>query len=151
MAGMSSVAAPGPLVDDFLCLALYRASRAMTAAYRPILADLGLTYPQYLVMALLWEDGAATVGQIGARLRLDSSTLSPLLKRLEGLGLITRRRSARDERSVQVDLTAAGTAMRAAASPVPARVCAQTGLAADDLPRLVAELRVLAEHLESTG
>ena len=67
----------------------------MTAAYRPILADLGLTYPQYLVMALLWEDGAATVGQIGAGLRLDSSTLSPLLKRLEGLGLITRRRSAR--------------------------------------------------------
>ena len=136
-------------VDEFLCLALYRASRAMTAGYRPILAELGLTYPQYLVMALLWEDGTLSVGRIGARLRLDSSTLSPLLKRLESLGLVLRRRSVTDERSVDIELTGSGSALRESARAIPAAVCESTGLPPQDLQRLVAELRVLSERLES--
>ncbi len=89
-------------LDDRLCLALYTASRAMTARYRPLLDDLGLTYPQYLVLVLLWEEGPRSVGQVGSRLSLESSTLSPLLKRLEAIGLLTRRRDPRDERAVTV-------------------------------------------------
>ncbi|UQX88028.1 MarR family transcriptional regulator [Jatrophihabitans telluris] len=136
------------VVDDFLCLALYRASRAMTAAYRPLLEALGLTYPQYLVMALLWESGPQSVGQIGRRLSLDSSTLSPLLKRLEGLDLLSRQRSAVDERSVEIALTASGAALRRKATGIPDAICAATGLGLNQLNELVGELRELASQLE---
>ncbi len=97
-----------------VCFALYAASRAMTDVYRPILDAVGLTYPQYLVLLVLWErDGdAPAVSELGAELRLDSGTLSPLLKRLEAVGLVVRRRSARDERRVEVELTDAGRALR---------------------------------------
>ncbi len=135
-------------VDEFLCLALYRASRAMTATYRALLADVGLTYPQYLVLALLWEDGSLTVGQIGQRLSLDSSTLSPLLKRLEALGLVSRTRSVADERSVNIELTEAGSGLRDRLRDVPSRICAATGLELADIHGLVAELRSLAGHIE---
>src|SRR4051794_37434353 len=91
-----------PLLDDRLCLALYNASRAMTARYRPLLDALGLTYPQYLVMVTLWEDGESSVRHIGERLRLDSGTLSPLIGRLEAAGLVARRRAASDQRSVLI-------------------------------------------------
>src|SRR4029077_10071780 len=87
-------------LDRHLCFALYSASRAMTAAYRPILTKLNLTYPQYLVLLVLWEEGRVTVGHLGERLQLDSGTLSPLLKRLEANGFVRRERSLDDERLV---------------------------------------------------
>ena len=136
-------------LDDRLCLALYTASRAMTARYRPLLAALGLTYPQYLVMVLLWEEGACTVGQIGARLRLESSTLSPLLKRLELIGLVSRTRDLDDERSVTVALTASGRALERGSPAVTKAVCEAAGLSLPQQAALVAQLRQLADELES--
>lgn len=138
------------LLDDRLCLALYTASRAMTARYRPELAALGLTYPQYLVMVLLWEDGAASVGQIGTRLRLESSTLSPLLKRLEAVGLVTRTRDGRDERSVTVEVTPAGRRVQERAAAIPDHMCHAVGLSAPGQAELVTELRRLASRLETS-
>lgn len=137
-------------LDDELCLALYTASRAMTARYRPILDPLGLTYPQYLVMSVLWEDGPTTVGGIGVRLHLESSTLSPLLKRLELLGFVARRRDDADERTVVIELTTSGKRLRTRARDVPTRICAATGMDADERATMVAELRELAERLSLT-
>ncbi|MEO9223340.1 MAG: MarR family transcriptional regulator [Mycobacteriaceae bacterium] len=134
--------------EEWLCLALYTASRAMTARYRPALAQLGLTYPQYLVMTALWEDGPCTVGQLGARLHLDSSTLSPLLKRLDGMGLITRSRDTRDERTVNVSPTPRGQALRSDATGIPAEICAATALPPAELGELVAQLQQLSTDLE---
>ena len=104
-------------LDDQLCFALYAASRAMTARYRPLLDAVGLTYPQYLVMVVLWDEGPSTVRELGERLRLDSGTLSPLLKRLEGSGLVARERRADDERSVLVTADARRAAGCATSSP----------------------------------
>src|SRR5690242_20597314 len=123
-----SIDSPQVLLDERLCLALYTASRAMTARYRPLLSELGLTYPQYLVMVLLWEDGESTVRRIGHRLSLESSTLSPLLKRLEAIGLLARVRNEQDERSVLVSLTPQGLALRDQAAEVPNEICAASGL-----------------------
>lgn len=137
-------------LDDRLCLALYTASRAMTARYRPALAALDLTYPQYLVMVLLWEQGACGVGAIGERLALASSTLSPLVKRLEMMGLVSRTRDVRDERSVVVGLTEQGRALHDRAQGVPAEICAATGMPLPDQAVLVAQLRALAARLEES-
>lgn len=131
----------GSLVTDDLvlrrqvCFALYAASRALTDVYRPILDEHGLTYPQYLVLLVLWERGedAPTVSELGARLRLDSGTLSPLLKRLEAAGLVVRTRSARDERRVEVGLTAQGRALRERMDEVPRQVARATGLTEAEL------------------
>src|SRR5919205_2563442 len=109
---MNRLPAPSVVLDDQLCFALYAASRAVTARYRPMLDSLGLTYPQYLVMMLLWESDHQTVGQLGSRLALDSGTLSPLLKRLTAAGLVTRPRPGEDERSVSISLTEAGRELR---------------------------------------
>ena len=109
---MTALPAPSVALDDQLCFALYAASRAVTARYRPMLDALGLTYPQYLVMMLLWESDHQTVGQLGSRLALDSGTLSPLLKRLTAAGLVTRHRRVEDERSVSIALTDEGRALR---------------------------------------
>lgn len=113
-----------------VCFALYAASRALTDVYRPILDEFGLTYPQYLVLLVLWErgDDPPTVSELGAALRLDSGTLSPLLKRLAAAGLVVRTRSARDERRVEVGLTADGAALRQRMTDVPMRVVCATGL-----------------------
>ncbi|MEV4202393.1 MarR family winged helix-turn-helix transcriptional regulator [Micromonospora globbae] len=131
------------MTDDLVlrrqvCFALYAASRALTDVYRPLLDAVGLTYPQYLVLLVLWErDGAApAVSEIGAELRLDSGTLSPLLKRLEEAGFVRRRRSTRDERRVEVELTDAGRALRDRVADVPARVAVSTGLTEADLVAL---------------
>ena len=105
---MTALPAPSVALDDQLCFALYAASRAVTARYRPMLDEIGLTYPQYLVMMLLWESDHQTVGQLGSRLALDSGTLSPLLKRLTAAGLVTRHRRVEDERSVSIALTDKG-------------------------------------------
>ncbi|GGO15850.1 putative transcriptional regulator, MarR family protein [Micromonospora parathelypteridis] len=121
-----------------VCFALYAASRALTDVYRPILDELGLTYPQYLVLLVLWErpDDAPTVSELGAELRLDSGTLSPLLKRLEGAGLVVRRRSARDERRVEVGLTEQGRALRQQVDEVPLQIARATGLGITELVAL---------------
>ena len=124
----TGAAAAGPVLDEQLCFALYTASRLVTRAYGPILAELGLTYPQYLTMIALWETGApASVSDLGARLRLDSGTLTPLLKRLQTQGLVTRVRDRTDERRVLVGLTPAGAALRTAACLVPDRMLERYG------------------------
>jgi DNA-binding MarR family transcriptional regulator len=116
-------------LENQLCFALYNASRAMTRAYGPLLADLGLTYPQYLAMLVLWEsDGPITVGDLGSRLHLDSGTLTPLLKRLAQLGFVQRDRDLADERRVLITLTAAGRELRDRAVDVPAQAFACFGL-----------------------
>ena len=125
-----------PRLDDQLCFALYSASRAVTAAYRPLLTELNLTYPQYLVLLVLWEEGRANVGRLCERLNLDSGTLSPLLKRLESVGYVTRERSTDDERRVEVVLTAAGKRLQTKASRVPERLMALSQMSPDELVSL---------------
>jgi DNA-binding MarR family transcriptional regulator len=137
-------------LEQRLCLALYTASRAMTARYRPSLADLGLTYPQYLVMVLLWETGPSSVTAIGQRLSLDSSTLSPLLKRLQAMDLVTRTRASSDERLMIIGLTERGTAMQAEAAHVAVDLCAATGLPLAEQFELVGRLRTLTDALDAS-
>lgn len=132
-------------LDSQICFSLQAASRAFNGVYRVILKDLGLTYPQYLVLLVLWEQGELPVKKLGEHLRLDSGTLSPLLKRLESAGLVRRERSARDERSVEVRLTEEGVALRARAVRVPVRIAAATGLE----PAEIAELRERLDQLTS--
>lgn len=115
-------------LDHQVCFSLHAASRAFGGVYRDALKGLGLTYPQYLVMLVLWEHGPQPVKVIGERLRLDSGTLSPLLKRLEAAGLVSRERSAEDERSVTVRLTEEGSDLRERALPVPLKILSATGL-----------------------
>lgn len=130
-----------------LCFALYQASRAMTAEYRPLLEALGITYPQYLVLLVLFEDGPSSVKHLGDRLGLDSGTLSPLLKRLEVRELVVRRRSASDERSVEVSLTERGEDLRERAGCVPAQLLADVDLAGYDLDGLRSTLQQLVVDL----
>lgn len=131
------------LLSEQACFALYSASRAVTDVYRPLLAELGLTYPQYLVLLTLWEAEPRTVRDVGAALALDYGTVSPLLKRLEGTGFVERRREARDERTVTVHLTDAGRALRDRVAHVPATIGCALGL--DDRARreLIVLLRTL--------
>ncbi|VVE10331.1 Organic hydroperoxide resistance transcriptional regulator [Pandoraea horticolens] len=114
-------------LEEQLGFALYSASLAMTKAHKPMLDRLGLTYSQYLVMIVLWEQDDIAVNQLGARLGLDSGTLTPLLKRLEIMGLLTRRRGEADERQVFIDLTSRGVNLRREARLVPAQIQAVTG------------------------
>ncbi|MCA3187400.1 MAG: MarR family transcriptional regulator, partial [Cupriavidus sp.] len=109
-------------LDQQLCFALYSTSLAMTKVYKPILGELGLTYPQYLVMLVLWEHDEVSVSELGGRLTLDSGTLTPLLKRLEAAGFVRRSRDAGDERRVLVSLTDAGRDLRNAAAGIPERL-----------------------------
>jgi len=139
-------------LDERLCLALYTASRAMTARYRVALSRLGLTYPQYLVMVLLWEAGTCSVGGIGQRLSLDSSTLSPLLKRLQAMDLVTRKRAVEDERQMNIGLTARGRQLREEAAHVTVDICEATGVGVAEQLELVSTLRELTTQLDaSTG
>jgi DNA-binding MarR family transcriptional regulator len=140
--------AGSPLLDDQLCFALYAAQRAVTAAYRPLLEELGLTYPQYLVLLVLWERGETTVKELAGSLRLDYGTVSPLLKRLESAGFVRRERSARDERSVLVAVTGRGEELRERAASVPGALLAATQLGADEVARLRGELWGLVERAE---
>ena len=123
-------------LDHQLCFALHAASRRITAAYRPLLDEVGLTYPQYVVMLALWEKDGVTVSDLGDRLFLDSGTLSPLLRRLEQHGLVERRRSSQDERRVTIGLTEAGHAVRSRACDVQRAVARATGLSAADMVTL---------------
>lgn len=134
-------------LDRQLCFALYAASLAMTKAYKPLLAPLGLTYPQYLVMLVLWEGDGITVSQLGARLTLDSGTLTPLLKRLEALALVQRQRDTADERRVLLRLTAAGQALLAEVLPPMQRAQQRmlAPLAPAERPEFMRMLRLLVD------
>ncbi|WP_371670878.1 MarR family transcriptional regulator [Streptomyces sp. NBC_00289] len=134
------------LLDDQLCFALYAAQRAVTAAYRPLLDELGITYPQYLVLLVLWERGETTVKELAAALRLDYGTMSPLLKRLETAGLVRRERATHDERSVLVACTGRAEELRERAAGVPGALLTATELADGEVARLREELWRLAER-----
>jgi DNA-binding MarR family transcriptional regulator len=152
-AGMRSATDPRDLqrLDRQLCFALYSSSLLMTKMYKPVLASLGLTYPQYLVMLVLWEHDAQgqapraplVVGELGERLYLDSGTLTPLLKRLEAAGLIVRARAAEDERRVTLALTDAGRALQRRAADVPKQVACATGCRLSEISELTAQLQAL--------
>ena len=146
---MTALPAPSVALDDQLCFALYAASRAVTARYRPMLEEIGLTYPQYLVMMLLWEDDHQTVGQLGARLSLDSGTLSPLLKRLTAAGLVTRHRRVEDERSVSIALTDQGRALRERALPISESMIGTIGFDTEEFRDLIKRLRLLTDRVNS--
>jgi MarR family transcriptional regulator, organic hydroperoxide resistance regulator len=135
------------LLDEQLCFALYAAQRAVTAMYRPLLDELGLTYPQYLVMLVLWEGDGLMVSELGQRLSLDSGTLTPLLKRLEANGLISRMRDVADERRVHVHLTAAGRKLKARAAKVPACVLQASQCSIPELVQLTRQVRKLRDRL----
>jgi DNA-binding MarR family transcriptional regulator len=149
---MATTKSPEVPIEDYLCLALYAASRSVTGLYRELLDGLGLTYPQYLVMRLLWQKGPQPVKEIASVLQLDYGTLSPLLKRLEAAGLVTRARRHDDERSVEIALTQAGEAMRARAQSVPDRLICGLGLderASGDLLQTLKD--VIASVNRATG
>ena len=148
---MSDTQDDGLTLDQMLCFAVYSAGHAMNRVYKPLLDALGLTYPQYLVMLVLWEQDSLTVGQVGERLFLDSSTLTPLLKRLEGAGILKRARDSADERQVRVRLTEAGRALRARARGLPACVVKATGQSLPELRRLQDEIQHLRSALQAAA
>lgn len=139
-------------LDNQLCFALYSASLTMTKVYKPMLRELGLTYPQYLVLLVLWERDDVMVSELGARLFLDSGTLTPLLKRMEGMGLLQRQRSTADERQVLVTLTAPGRELRRKALPVPEKLLEAAQCALPEIGTLTRRLHklrgALAENVE---
>ena len=143
-------------LDDQLCFKLYAASRAVIRAYKPMLDELGLTYPQYLAMLVLWEWHAEspaqpTVKALGERLLLDSGTLTPLLKRLESLGLVLRRRSQVDEREVHLGLTDSGWALRQQVAPLKDKLLCASGIEMQELDGLRDSLGGLLQRLISLG
>jgi DNA-binding MarR family transcriptional regulator len=135
-------------LDAQLCFRLYTASRVVTRCYQPLLEALALTYPQYLVMLVLWEQDGLGVKAIGQRLMLDSGTLTPLLKRLEQAGLLKRQRRVEDEREVGIVLTEAGRALRERATTVPPSLLAAMGLELDEVAQLGAMLDRLIERAQ---
>jgi DNA-binding MarR family transcriptional regulator len=134
-------------LDNQFCFALYSASHAMTKTYKPMLDRLGLTYPQYLVMLVLWERDAILVKDIGARLFLDSGTLTPLLKRLEANGLLSRNRDPHDERQVRIVLSAQGRALRQQAEQIPEQVLCASGQQLASLGRMRGDLARVRDDL----
>ena len=138
-------------LDRQICFALAAANRSVIALYRPVLAPLGLTHPQYLVMLALWERSPRTVADLGDSLYLESATLSPLLKRLESAGLITRGRSSTDERALAVQLTTEGLALRDRALAVPGTIIERLGMSVADLERTRDSLTALIEATQSEG
>ncbi len=138
---------PALLLDNQLCFALYSTSLAMTKLYKPLLETMGLTYPQYLVMLVLWEGDGITVSALGERLYLDSGTLTPLLKRMEQGGLLLRQRSQEDERRVLVSLTAEGRKLKAKAAGIPACVLQAAACSIPELMALTQQVQDLRERL----
>jgi MarR family transcriptional regulator, organic hydroperoxide resistance regulator len=136
-------------LENQLCFAVYSASHAFTKAYKPLLAELGLTYPQYLAMLVLWERRSASVGELGEALLLDSGTLSPLLKRLEATGMVKRERSRQDERQVTVQLTPEGAAARQKALRVMNGIAEKSGCSLEEMANLRDTLIALRKRLDS--
>ena len=135
------------LLDNQLCFALYSASLAMTRLYKPLLAGLGLTYPQYLAMLVLWERDGLMVSELGERLGLDSGTLTPLLKRLEALDLVARIRAVEDERRVHITLTAAGRKLKTRARAIPACILNASQCSIPELVSLTQQVQALRQRL----
>ena len=140
--------APIPNLDDFLCFAVHATGFAFNRIYRKPLAKLGLTYPQFLVMAALWGADGVSVGALGDKLALDTSTLTPLLKRLEGMGLVERRRAQEDERRVIVSLTGKGSAMRAEVGGIMRCVFDAADLSPEAFVKLTRDIQALRRNLE---
>ncbi|CAI8961969.1 Organic hydroperoxide resistance transcriptional regulator [Pseudomonas sp. IT-232MI5] len=138
------------LLDNQACFALHSTSLTMTKVYKPLLQALGLTYPQYLAMMVLWEKDGLTVGEISTRLLTDPGSLTPLLKRLEGEGLLSRTRSREDERVVIVELTEQGRALQEKAQTVPQCILGASGFSLERLQHLQAELQALRSHLQES-
>jgi DNA-binding MarR family transcriptional regulator len=134
-------------LDNQLCFALYSSSLAMTKLYKPLLVELGLTYPQYLVMLVLWEQDALMVSALGDKLYLDSGTLTPLLKRLEVGGFILRQRAADDERRVLVTLTPTGRQLKQQAARIPACVLQATQCSRQTATALTQQIKQLRDNL----
>ena len=142
----AAAAQPSPLpLDRQLCFALYSASLALTKFYKPLLGALGLTYPQYLVMLALWQRDAVAVSDLGRELRLDSGTLTPLLKRLEAAGLLARRRDTADERRVRLHLTPAGHALKRRSTALPERLACAAGCPPEELAALTVRVQALRD------
>lgn len=139
------------LLDNQLCYALYAAAHRMTKSYRPMLERMGLTYPQYLVLLVLWENDGVTVSEIGRRLRLDSGTLTPVLKRLETSGLLNRNRRQSDEREVEIALTDQGRALRSEAIAIRQSVMCQLNMSEPEIQAMRADLNALIENLSTAG
>ena len=134
-------------LDNQLCFALYSTSLAMTRVYKPLLDELGLTYPQYLAMLVLWECDGLMVSELGERLYLDSGTLTPLLKRLEASGFVTRIRDAEDERRVHITLSAAGRKLKARAAKIPGCILHASQCSIPELAFLTQQVQALRERL----
>ena len=134
-------------LDNQLCFALYSASLAMTKVYKPLLDEIGLTYPQYLAMLVLWEKDGLMVSELGERLHLDSGTLTPLLKRMEASGLVSRIRAVEDERRVHVTLTASGRKLKAKAVGIPACILSASQSSITEITALTQDVRTLRERL----
>jgi DNA-binding MarR family transcriptional regulator len=137
--------------DDFICFAMYSAVHAFSRVYKPLLRSLGLTYPQYIVMVSLWESDDQTVGELCDELFLESSTITPLLKRLEAMGCVSRNRDPADERQVRIRLTKSGAAMRAKARNMPSCVDGATGLSTEALRQLKRNIQAVRKSLQDTA
>jgi MarR family transcriptional regulator, organic hydroperoxide resistance regulator len=137
------------LLDNQLCFALYSTSLAMTRVYKPLLDEIGLTYPQYLAMLVLWEKDGLMVSELGERLYLDSGTLTPLLKRLETSGLIARIRAVEDERRVHITLTAAGRKLKTKAAKIPGCILSATHCSIPELMALTQQVQALRDQLKA--
>lgn len=140
-----------PSLDQLLCFAIYSTEHAFNRIYKPLLDPLGLTYPQYLAMLALWEKDERTVGELGMALGLESSTLTPLLKRLEAMGHVSRARDAADERVVRVRLTEQGGALKEKAASIPGCVLAASGMSVDELVDLQRRIATLRDTLERSA
>ena len=138
---------PAQLLDNQLCFALYSASLAMTKLYKPLLDSLGITYPQYLVMLVLWESDGPSVSSLGERLNLDSGTLTPLLKRMESAGWLLRKRSTEDERRVHVWLSPTGRGLQTQAAHIPECIMTQSGLSLGEMVTLKDEVQRLRDAM----
>ena len=136
-----------PALEELVCFAVYSAGHAFNRVYQPLLEQVGLTYPQYLVMVTLWAKDDQTVGELGELLFLESSTLTPLLKRLEAAGYLARSRDPSDERQVRIRLTTAGRALQKKAREIPRCILEATGLSLSDLRRLQRQISTLRQNL----
>ena len=136
-------------IAEMICFSLYSATHAMQHAYKPLLEALGLTYPQYLALVALWGEDGQTVGQLGQALQLESNTLTPLLKRLEAQGLLSRARDSRDERQVRVSLTEAGREMQGRAAAIPGCILEKSGMSLAALTALRDQVNALRDQLRA--
>ena len=134
-------------LDNQLCFALYSASLAMTKVYKPLLDELGLTYPQYLAMLVLWERDGLMVSELGDKLTLDSGTLTPLLKRLETSGYVSRIRAVEDERRVYITLTSSGRKLKTRAAKIPACILSASQCSVPELMHLTSQVQALRRKL----